>query len=56
MTARTLHTGRWTTKDLRILRDLYPKQSTAKVAHKLGRKPDAVKKQASRLGIYKAKA
>ena len=38
------------------LRRLFPTTPTSKVAVKVGRKLDAVKKKASRMGLKKAKA
>jgi hypothetical protein len=48
--------GRWSAKDLNMLKRLFPKTPTSKVAAKVGRKTDAVKKKASRMGLKKAKA
>ena len=45
----------WTTADLNLLKRLFPANPTSKIAKKLGRKTDAVKKKASRLGLKKDK-
>jgi hypothetical protein len=47
--------GRWSAKDLGTLRRLFPTTPTSKVAKKVGRKTDAVKKKASRMGLKKSK-
>jgi hypothetical protein len=41
---------------LNLLKRLFPAMPTSKVARKVGRKTDAVKKKASRLGLKKSKA
>ncbi|MGD0077654.1 MAG: hypothetical protein ABSB91_03395 [Sedimentisphaerales bacterium] len=48
--------GRWSSQDLSALRRMFPTTPTSKVAAKVGRKLDAVKKKASRMGLKKAKA
>jgi hypothetical protein len=48
--------GRWSSQDLNALRRMFPTTPTSKVAQKVGRKLDAVKKKASRMGLKKAKA
>jgi hypothetical protein len=48
--------GRWSSKDLSALKMLFPTTPTSKVAKKVGRKTDAVKKKASRMGLKKSKA
>jgi len=45
----------WTTADLNLLKRLFPTNPTSKIAKKLGRKTDAVKKKASRIGLKKDK-
>jgi hypothetical protein len=47
--------GVWTRSDLSLLKKLFPNNPTAKIAAKLGRPTDAVKKKASRMGLRKAK-
>jgi hypothetical protein len=47
--------GRWSAKDLNQLRKLFPVTATSKVAKAVGRKTDAVKKKASRMGLKKSK-
>jgi hypothetical protein len=47
--------GVWTKSDLSLLKKLFPNNPTAKIAAKLGRPTDAVKKKASRMGLRKAK-
>ena len=47
--------GLWTKADTNLLRKEFPNNATAKVAKKLGRKTDAVKKKASRMGLRKTK-
>ena len=47
--------GTWTAKDLATLKKLFPTTATAQVAKKVGRKVDAVKKKASRMGLKKTK-
>ncbi|MHC4724847.1 MAG: hypothetical protein ACYS9V_11470, partial [Planctomycetota bacterium] len=46
--------GTWTQTDLAELKRLFPDNSTAAVAAKLGRGTDAVKKKASRMGLRKS--
>jgi len=48
--------GQWSKGDLNLLKKLFPATATSKVAKKVGRKTDAVKKKASRLGLKKSKA
>jgi len=45
--------GQWSTRDISMLRRLFPTNPTSRVARKLGRKTDAVKKKASRMGLKK---
>jgi hypothetical protein len=52
---RRARKGVWTTADVNLLKRLFPNTPTAKIAAKLGRKTDAVKKKASRMGLKKSK-
>lgn len=52
---KKLTKGIWTKADVSILRKLFPSNPTAKIAAKLGRPTDAVKKKASRMGLRKSK-
>ena len=45
----------WSTRDVNLLKKLFPSNPTSKIAKKLKRKTDAVKKKASRMGLKKAK-
>lgn len=47
--------GLWTTSDVNLLKKHFPGTPTAQIAKKLGRKTDAVKKKASRMGLRKSK-
>jgi hypothetical protein len=47
--------GLWTKKELNLLAKLFPVTPTAKIAAKLGRQTEAVKKKASRMGLCKSK-
>ena len=47
--------GMWTKSEVSLLRKLFPNNPTAKIAAKLGRPTDAVKKKASRMGLRKSK-
>ncbi|UCC23436.1 MAG: hypothetical protein JSW23_05125 [Planctomycetota bacterium] len=47
--------GMWPTRDVNLLKKLFPTNPTSKIAKKLGRKTDAVKKKASRMGLRKSK-
>jgi hypothetical protein len=53
--ARRAPRGQWSKKDLNLLKRLFPVTATSKVAKKLKRKTDAVKKKASRMGLKKSK-
>jgi hypothetical protein len=53
--AKRVPRGQWSKKDLSTLKRLFPVMATSKVAKKVGRKTDAVKKKASRLGLKKSK-
>ena len=52
---KKLTKGLWTKSDLATLKKLFPNNPTAKIAEKLGRPTDAVKKKASRMGLRKSK-
>ncbi|MFA5239016.1 MAG: hypothetical protein WC476_04815 [Phycisphaerae bacterium] len=45
----------WTTSEINLLKRLFPTNPTSKVAVKLKRKTDAVKKKASRMGLKKSR-
>jgi hypothetical protein len=45
----------WSTRDVNLLTKLFPTNPTSKIAKKLRRKTDAVKKKASRMGLKKSK-
>jgi len=47
--------GLWTKADISLLKKLFPNNATSKIAAKLGRKTDAVKKKASRMKLRKSK-
>ncbi|MEE9370872.1 MAG: hypothetical protein V3W45_05305 [Sedimentisphaerales bacterium] len=47
--------GLWTTRDVNLLKKLFPNNPTSKIAARLGRRTDAVKKKASRMGLRKSK-
>jgi hypothetical protein len=47
--------GLWSKSDINLLRKLFPNNPTAKIAAKLGRPTEAVKKKASRMGLRKSK-
>ena len=47
--------GTWTARDINLLTNLFPNTPTAEIARKLGRRTDAVKKKASRMGLKKSK-
>ncbi len=47
--------GLWTKAEVSLLRKLFPTNPTSKIAKQLGRKTDAVKKKASRMGLRKTK-
>ena len=48
-------TGLWTRREMKVLRQLFPKTRTRDVAAKLNRPPEATKKKAHKLGLQKAK-
>ena len=45
----------WSTKDVNLLKKLFPTNPTSKIAKMVKRKTDAVKKKASRMGLKKSK-
>lgn len=47
--------GLWSKQHISLLKKLFPDNATAQIAKKLGRKLDAVKKKASRMGLKKSK-
>ena len=47
--------GLWPKKDLNLLTKLFSNTPTARIAAKLGRPTDAVKKKASRMKLRKSK-
>lgn len=47
--------GQWSKRDVNLLAKLFASTPTAQIAKKLGRKTDAVKKKASRMGLKKSK-
>ena len=47
--------GLWSKSEVGLLRKLFPNNPTAKVAARLGRSTDTVKKKASRMGLKKTK-
>ena len=47
--------GLWSTRDINLLKKLFATNPTAKIAGKLGRPTEAVKKKASRMGLRKSK-
>ena len=47
--------GLWSKADVNLLKQLFPTNPTSKIAKKLRRKTDAVKKKASRMGLRKTK-
>ncbi|MGD0596357.1 MAG: hypothetical protein ABSA64_02400 [Sedimentisphaerales bacterium] len=54
--AKRISRGQWSKRDLNLLKRLFPATATSKIAKKMGRKTDAVKKKASRMGLKKSKA
>ena len=54
--AKIISRGQWSKRDLNLLKKLFPVTATSKIAKKMGRKTDAVKKKASRMGLKKSKA
>jgi len=55
MAKKKLVKGLWSKSEVALLRKLFPSNPTAKVAAKLGRSLDTVKKKASRMGLKKSK-
>ena len=51
MTKKKLVKGLWSKSEVALLRKLFPSNPTAKVAERLGRSLDTVKKKASRMGL-----
>ncbi len=47
--------GLWSLSEVKLLKKLFANNLTAEVAAQLGRKTDAVKKKASRMGLRKTK-
>ena len=47
--------GLWLPSEVKLLKKLFSANPTARIAAKLGRKTDAVKKKASRMGLRKSK-
>ncbi len=47
--------GLWSKADVNLLKKLFPANPTSRIAKKLGRRTDAVKKKASRMGLRKSK-
>ncbi len=54
-TKKKLIKGLWSKSDISLLKKLFSNNSTAKIAAKLGRPTEAVKKKASRMGLRKSK-
>ena len=52
---KKLKKGLWSKSELSLLRKLFPSNPTAKIAARLKRPTDAVKKKASRMGLRKSK-
>jgi len=55
MARKKMTKGTWTKADITLLKKMFPNNPTAKVAAKLGRPLENVKKKASRMGLKKAK-
>ena len=53
--SKKLTKGLWSKNDLKTLKKLFSNNPTAKVAARLGRSLDTVKKKASRMGLKKTK-
>ena len=47
--------GLWSKSEINLLKKLFSNNPTAKIAKRLGRPTDAVKKKASRMGLRKSK-
>jgi hypothetical protein len=54
-TSKKLRKNSWMPSEVGLLKRLFADQPTARLAKKLGRKVDAVKKKASRMGLKKSK-
>jgi len=55
MAKKKLIKGLWSKSAVALLKKLFPNNSTAKVAGRLGRSLDTVKKKASRMRLKKSK-
>jgi len=55
MARKKMTKGIWTKAEITLLKKMFPNYPTAKVATKLGRPLENVKKKASRMGLKKAK-
>jgi len=55
MARKKLVKGLWSKSEVALLRKLFPNNPTAKVAARLGRSLDTVRKKASRIGLKKTK-
>ncbi|MFB0553725.1 MAG: hypothetical protein ACETWQ_10480 [Phycisphaerae bacterium] len=55
MAKKKLIKGLWSKSEVSLLRKLFPRNPTAKVAARLGRSTDTLKKKASRMGLKKSK-
>jgi len=55
MARKKLIKGLWSKSEVSLLKKLFPNNPTAKVAARLGRSLDTVKKKASRMGLKKTK-
>jgi len=55
MAGKKMIRGMWTKAEIALLKKMFPSNATAKVAAKLGRPLDNVKKKASRMGLKKTK-
>ncbi len=55
MAKKKIKKNPWSKRELALLKKLYGNNPTAKIASRFGRKSDAVKKKASRMGLRKTK-
>ena len=55
MAKKKLVKGLWSKSEVSLLRKLFPNKPNTKVAARLGRSTDTVKKKASRMGLKKSK-
>ena len=55
MAKKKLVKGLWSKSEITLPRKLFPNNPTAKIAARLGRSLDTVKKKASRMGLKKSK-